>query len=176
MQCTPPRRHRYLNSTQDLEKQQRDNSPESRLLSCLLTPSAPVAAAGSEWHRPRAARWRCEGEKRRGEERRGGVEMHDYVNLPRLKSDKNQALTHSLTSITRQRHRSPAPSLPLWELDGWIIMAANVEIGSFPLPRRRKRWSVAVDYLDRLRVAANASAFVMSVAANFMGLVSKFEK
>ena len=61
--------------------------------------------------------------------------MHDYVNLPRLKSDKNQALTHSLTSITRQRHRSPVPSLPLCELDGWIIMAANVEIGSFPLPR-----------------------------------------
>ena len=99
--------------------------------------------------------------------------MHDYVNLPRLKSDKNQALTHSPGS----RDKGTAlPLRPLWKLDGWIIMAANVEIGSFPLPRRRKRWSVAVDYLDRLRVAANASAFVMSVAANFMGLVSKFEK
>ena len=67
--------------------------------------------------------------------------MHDYVNLPRLKSDKNQALT-------QRRHATKAPLAlapfrsPLWNLDGWIIMAAQVEIGSFPIPRKGEQWSV----------------------------------
>ena len=42
--------------------------------------------------------------------------MHDYVNLPRLKSDKNQALT-------QRRHATKAPlalaPFPLMEL-GWM--------------------------------------------------------
>ena len=92
--------------SQNLEKQQRDIM---RLLSCF-TPPAPMpgaaAEAGSEWPGPTATAL-----QRSGEEGRGGVEMHDYVNVPRLKSDKirhslPRSLSHSVTRITRQRPRS----------------------------------------------------------------------
>ena len=66
--------------------------------------------------------------QRSGEEGRGGVEMHDYVNVPRLKSDKirhslPRSLSHSVTRITRQRPRS-VTSLPLWILDGRMSVVA----------------------------------------------------
>ena len=101
--------------SQNLEKQQRDIM---KLLSCF-TPAAPMPGAAAARRRqevngpgpPRATAL-----QRSGEERRGGVEMHDYVNVPRLKSDKIRhsplaLCSHSVTRITRQRPRS-APSRP----------------------------------------------------------------
>ena len=67
-------------------------------------------------------------QRRCGEERRGGVEMHDYVNVPRLKSDK---IRHSplALSLSHSHHATKAPlrsvpSLPLWILDGRMSVVA----------------------------------------------------
>ena len=68
--------------------------------------------------------------QRSGEERRGGVEMHDYVNVPRLKSDKiRHSLPRSLLSLSHSHHATKAPlrsvpSLPLWILDGRMSVVA----------------------------------------------------
>ena len=64
-----------------------------------------------------------------------------------LRSDKNHALPAS-------SDKGAARALPLWDLDGCIIIMAKVEIGSFPITRIKEVRKIRpLDCLFRKSVA-----------------------
>ena len=113
-----------------------------------------AAEAGSEWSGPTATALH-----RSGEEGRGGVEMHDYVNVPRLKSDK---IRHSLAlslSHSHQATKAPLRSVPPLMDFGWTDECGSRLSGnwiiSYSLEGRaragRRGHSLALGRLDPCR-------------------------